>query len=176
MQPNIFKRFYPVILVTLIVLASAALLSVTDACTSDKIAEQEGGKVKGMLKEMFPNMTKSTLENDVHTVFDDGTPIGYGFVATGTGYHGEISILVALDDEAKVKSIVILAQDETPGVGSKITEAAFTSQFEGVMIDDVRLTQDNGKIDGVTGATISSAAVVDAVRNTATEKVKALGK
>ena len=71
-----------------------------------------------------------------------------------------------------VKGIEILSHSETPGLGARITESDFTDQFVGLNIDDISLTQDGGQIDGLTGATISSQAVVDAVRETAMEKVK----
>ena len=63
--------------------------------------------------------------------------------------------------------------DETPGLGSRVAEEPFTSQFAGIAIDDVRL---DGEIDAITGSTISSTAVVEAVRNTALEKVESLGE
>ena len=173
MQPDIFKRFYPVILVTLIVLISAVLLGLTDNATRGKIAEQEVAQVRGYLGEMFPNMTSLTREDDIYLVLEDDTTIGYGFVAVGSGYGGEISILVGLENKTTVKGIVIISQNETPGLGTRVAEEPFTSQFAGVNIDDVRL---DGEIDAITGSTISSAAVVEAVRNTALEKVESLGE
>jgi len=172
-QPNIFKRLYPVILVTLIVLVSAVLLGFTYDITKEKIAEQEVAQVRGMLKEMFPNMTSLTLENDIYAVLENDTTIGYGFVAVGRGYGGEISILVGLENKTTVKGIVIISHDETPGLGSKVAEEPFTSQFAGVDIDDVRL---DGEIDAITGSTISSEAIVEAVRNAALEKAESLGE
>ena len=173
MQPDIFKRFYPVILVTFIVLVSAVLLSFTYDITKEKIAEQEVAQVRGMLKEMFPNMTSLTLENDIYAVLENDTTIGYGFVAVGKGYGGEISILVGLENKTTVKGIVIISQDETPGLGSRVAGEPFTSQFAGVDIDDVRL---DGEIDAITGSTISSEAIVEAVRNAALEKAESLGE
>lgn len=173
MQPDIFKRLYPVILVTLIVLVSAVLLSFTDDITRGKIAEQEVAQVRGMLEEMFPNMTSLTLENDIYMVLENDTTIGYGFVAVGRGYGGEISILVGLENKTTVKGIVIISQDETPGLGTRVAEEPFTSQFAGVDIDDVRL---DGEIDAITGSTISSEAIVEAVRNAALEKAESLGE
>lgn len=173
MQPNIFKRLYPVILVTFIVLVSAVLLSFTDDITRGKIAEQEVAQVRSVLEEMFPNMTSLTLENDIYMVLENDTTIGYGFVAVGRGYGGEISILVGLENKTTVKGIVIISQDETPGLGTRVAEEPFTSQFAGVDIDDVRL---DGEIDAITGSTISSEAIVEAVRNAALEKAESLGE
>ena len=171
MQPDILKRLYPVILVTLIVLVSAVLLGFTYDITKDKIAEQEVAQVRSVLEEMFPGMTSLAVEDDIYVVLEDDTTIGYGFIAVGSGYGGEISILVGLENKTTVKGIVIISQDETPGLGDRIAEEPFTSQFAGVNIDDVKL---DGEIDAITGSTISSEAVVEAVRNTALEKAKSL--
>ena len=86
----------------------------------------------------------------------------------------DISILVGLSDETTVKGIKIVSQTETPGLGSRISEPFFTDQFAGVDINDIALSRNGGKIDAITGSTISSSAVVEAVRDTAMEKVKQL--
>ncbi|GAH24330.1 unnamed protein product, partial [marine sediment metagenome] len=92
----------------------------------------------------------------------------------GKGYGGDIDILVGLEDEATIKGISIISSLETPGLGSRIAESPFTDKFTGLNIDDVALRRDGGQIDAITGSTISSRAVVDAVRDTAMEKVKLL--
>ena len=79
-----------------------------------------------------------------------------------------------MEDAQTLKGITIVAQSETPGLGSKIIESSFVSEFVGVNIDDIFLKKDGGQIDAITGASISSEAVVDVVRNTAMEKVKSL--
>jgi electron transport complex protein RnfG len=68
-----------------------------------------------------------------------------------------------------VKGIEILAHHETPGLGARIESAAFRSRFEGKDAMDpswCRVTKDDwkrGRIDAVTGATVSSRAVTEAV-------------
>ena len=65
-----------------------------------------------------------------------------------------------------VKNFKVTDHKETPGLGTKVSEDAFRSQFDGFnpkrRIFKVR--QDGGKIDAVTAATISSRAVVDAIQ------------
>ena len=111
----------------------------------------------------------------IYTIYSDGTGIGYAFLAVGKGYGGDIKILIGLEDETTIKGITIIsAEKETPGLGSRIAESSFASKFAGLNIGDVALKQDGGQVDAITGATISSGAVVDAVRTTAMEKVKSL--
>ena len=165
---------FPIIFITVVVFASVGLVTWTDSITEDKIEEQKEQQIQSMLKEMFPSMSEYTFEDDIYTIYFDGASVGYAFLAVGKGYGGDIDILIGLEDETTIKGITIISQSETPGLGSRIAESSFASTFAGVNIDDVALKKDGGQIDALTGATISSRAVVEAVRITAMEKVKSL--
>ncbi len=165
---------FPIIFITVVVFASVGLITWTDSITADRIEWQKEQKIQAMLKEMFPSMSEYTFEDDIYTIYSNGAGVGYAFLAVGKGYGGDIDILVGLEDETTIKGITIISQSETPGMGSRIAESAFTSTFAGLNISDVVLKKDDGQVDGITGATISSRAVVDAVRTTAMEKVKSL--
>jgi len=102
----------------------------------------------------------------MYTILADKTTIGYAFTAEGRGYGGPIDILIGLKPDNKtLQGIRIISQQETPGLGAKIVEASFLDQFSGVSVDQVKLARNGGKIDAITGATISSTAVVKGVRN-----------
>ena len=174
MKANALKEIFPVIFITLVVFVSVALVSGTDSITKDKIIYQIEQKIQGMLVETFPDMNEYTFTDDIYTIYSDNTLVGYAFLATGKGYGGDIDILVGLEDEQTLKGITIVTQSETPGLGSRIIESSFVSKFVGANIDDIFLKKDGGQIDAITGASISSEAVVDVVRNTAMEKVKSL--
>ena len=57
-----------------------------------------------------------------------------------------------------------MKHSETPGLGALIVDPEFTNQFTDVGMENLMLTNDGGKIDVITGATISSQAVIDALR------------
>jgi electron transport complex protein RnfG len=174
------KTYFPIIFLTLVALISVSLLVGIDSITADKIKRQEAQKVQDMLSEMFPDMDPLTQEeladppNGIYTIQSDEATIGYAFLATGKGYGGDISILVGLEDETTIKGVTIITQNETPGLGTRIEDSDFTDMFTGMAIDDVGLTSDGGGVDALTGATISSRAVVDAVKAEALEKVALL--
>ena len=174
MKANTLKKVFPVILITVVVFACVALLNWTDSITRGKIEYQKEQQIQSMLTEMFPNMSQYTFEDDIYTIYSDGAEVGYAFIALGKGYGGNIDILVGLEDEATIKGITIISHEETPGLGSRVAESSFTDKFAGLNIADVALRRDGGQIDAITGSTISSRAVVDAVRATAMEKVKLL--
>ncbi len=174
MKANRLSTVYPVIALTIVVFIAVAVLAGMDSMTREKIEWQREQKILRMLNEIFPDMSRYVLEEDIYVLYSDETKLGYAFLATGKGYGGYIDILVGLVNETTVKGISIIAHTETPGLGNKITKPDFRDRFIGQNITDVALTADDGKIDAITGATISSKAVINAVRTAAMEKVEAL--
>lgn len=168
------KNAFPVIILTAIVAVCVTLLAYTYSITRDKIKAQEEQKIQNMLSELFPGMSRYDFKNDIYTIYSNEAKVGYAFLAGGKGYGGEISILVGLEDENTIKDIIIVSQSETPGLGTRITGSSFTDRFIGLRIEDVALTEEGGKVDAITGSTISSRAVINAVREMAMEKVKLL--
>ena len=173
-KKSTLKNVFPIILLTIVVTVCVSLLTYIDSLTREKISAQEDEAIKTMLTEMFPEMSRYEFKDEIYTIYSDGDQIGYAFLAIGKGYGGDINILVGLEDEATVKGITIVSQTETPGLGTRITEPFFTDQFVGIDIDEVALSRDGGRIDAITSSTISSSAVVEAVSETAMEKVKQL--
>ncbi|RLB19199.1 MAG: electron transporter RnfG [Deltaproteobacteria bacterium] len=91
--------------------------------------------------------------------------IGLAYSSAATGYHGRIDVMVGIDPTGKVTGISIMTHTETPGLGARIVEPAFTKQFKGFTLSpELNLSAKGGKIDGVSGATHSSEGVVEAVR------------
>ena len=176
MKADTLKKVFPIISVTVVVFIAVALLGLTDTVVRDKIEWQKEQKIQRMLYEIFPDMTEYTLEDDIYMIYSDEAEIGFAFLAVGKGYGGLIDILVGLENETTIKGVTIVSHLESPGLGARITESSFRDQFAGLNIDDVVLKRDGGQIDAITGATISSGAVVDAIRATVMEKVKSLEK
>jgi len=176
---NLKKEIVPVLFLTFVVCISAIFLYVTNNVTEEYIENAKDDAVKSMLKEQFTEMDDYSYDEkmDLYNVFLNDEIIGYAFVAVANGYGGPIELIVALesnslqDDEIIIHGISVVSHSETPGLGEKIVEASFSDQFTGINFNDVALTRDGGKIDAISGATISSSAVVDAVFNTVKEKV-----
>lgn len=83
------------------------------------------------------------------------------------GYGGEITIMAGIDPSSSIPRLEILSQNETPGLGAKIEGAAFLGQFSGRTAERAQwcgVLQDGGEIAAITGATISSRAVCEALR------------
>ena len=179
MKKDEFKEeLFPVLFLTITVCVSVIALSIINSVTEDKIEETKQQAIDDMLKEQFPEMDDSEYDDDieVYSVLAEGSVVGYAFMTEATGYGGSIEILVALenttleDGDIVLRGISVISHTETPGLGAKIEEVSFSGQFKGANLNDVLLTEDGGKIDAISGATISSSAVVDAIYNEAKEK------
>ena len=101
-----------------------------------------------------------------------GEPVGVAFKADGGGFQGNIAIMVGMGlDYLKLKGIKVLEQLETPGLGNRISEPAFEGQFKGVDVRPKieyiknRKPEKPNQIQAITGATISSNAVVTNLNN-----------
>jgi electron transport complex protein RnfG len=87
------------------------------------------------------------------------------------GFQEELSLMIGLDPATGVLTgIKVLEQKETPGLGDKIeTDSAFGNQFPGALTplrrDKVRAGGDPSEVQIITGATISSRAVIRIVNN-----------
>ena len=88
--------------------------------------------------------------------------VGEGrYAATKAGFNGDVYVEIALDDEKKISDIVIGDENfnESAGLGARAQEPEFYEQFIG-QTGPFKLGEN---IDAITGATITSTAVVDAV-------------
>jgi len=158
------KRFYPIVFLALIVLVSVSLLLYIDTFTSEVVEAQNKAKIQAVLESIFPELTDFEEDGDLFVIYEGDNIAGYTFLASGNGYSGIISMLVGINTDYTIKDLAILSQTETPGLGSKITEKEFTGQFVGLTLDDIVLSGDGGSIDSITGATISSRAVTETIR------------
>lgn len=168
------RELYPVIFITIVVFASISLLAFTDNITAAQREWQREQKVMKMLSGMYSEMSRYELVEDIYVIYDEDIKIGYAYVARGKGYGGYIDILVGLENETTIKGINIIKHSESPGLGARIVEDEYRNQYRGLDITGSEMDFNGGSIDSITGATISSKAVADAVRTTALEKVQEL--
>jgi Na+-translocating ferredoxin:NAD+ oxidoreductase subunit G len=176
MKSLLYNYARPILFLTLVVFIAVSVLSLTYQATKDTIQEQEEARIKSTLQELFPSLDTYEYEDNLYSIYSENGIIGYAFQTTGHGYGGDINIMVGFEGEATLKGILIISHEETPGLGDKISEEYFTQSFAGISLDNIYLRKDGGKIDGITGATISSRAVVDAVREASREKIEIIAQ
>ncbi|MCF8115800.1 MAG: RnfABCDGE type electron transport complex subunit G [Desulfarculaceae bacterium] len=90
-----------------------------------------------------------------------GKTYAVAFESSAGGYHGDIGVMVGMDvDKKALSGISIVSHTETPGLGARIIEPAFTDSFKGKPIDKELGV---GDINALSGATLSTKGVVAAV-------------
>jgi len=107
--------------------------------------------------------------------------VGWSFNAAGSGFQDKLELVVAVDkDFQSIAGFDVLASNETPGFGDKIKYDYFHDQFVGAPAEKLKLvkTGDAKKIDSeivaISGATVSSEAVVKIINNSITQIKKQL--
>jgi electron transport complex protein RnfG len=99
---------------------------------------------------------------------ESGTLVGYAVPADGPGFMDTIKLIYGFDPARRVViGMQVLDSRETPGLGDKIiTDPAFHENFRALEVDPEIVAVKKGKkteanqVDCITGATISSEAVV----------------
>jgi electron transport complex protein RnfG len=169
-----------------LLLLSFAALYATNSFTEKKIQEQiqsereasqSTAALKAKFSAVFPDGDSYEKigtwvchgkNTDYYSVIKNSQNSGYIIECFGQGYSSLIHVILGLDTKYTIKGIDILDQDETPGLGSRVTEDEFKKQFCGKRFDNLSVVTDGSEngIQGITAATISSRAVCeDAVKS-----------
>ena len=173
------KKLAGWLVLTVIALVAAVALATTNLITEKPIAEQNLGENQQALKAMFPEADEfaevspgeSSGVDFVYEVKQSGQTIGYAVKETVQGYGGSIEVLTGMESGGILRGISVGGPDfkETEGLGARAKEPEFTDQFAG-KTPPLKLGE---TIDGISGATITSRAVVDGV-NQGVQKVQSL--
>jgi H+/Na+-translocating ferredoxin:NAD+ oxidoreductase subunit G len=171
-----------IVVLTLISILSGGILSIWDNITKPAIEAYKLQELQKAIAEVLPQFDayKEVKEGDmtlyVGVLEDIPEPLGVAFEAVGNGFQGKISIMVGINNEfTEIYGIKILEQIETPGLGTKIVEDPtnkkdpfwWPNQFKGLqtnpeigVVKNIKPTKSTD-IQAITGATISSQAVVN---------------
>jgi electron transport complex protein RnfG len=169
------------VVLTSIALISGGLLSALDSYTAQQIAENRQRTLKNAIADVLPAYDYyDEFKSGSATIYIgmSGTtkqPVGLAFRVIGSGFQGKITMMVGITpDFTTLMGIKVLEQVETPGLGTKIAEDPsqktnrfwFPDQFKGLVLQpEIMLVKNrkpakNNEIEAITGATISSKAVV----------------
>jgi electron transport complex protein RnfG len=156
-------------ILALICAVAAGLLAGVNELTRAKIAAQAYAEEQSALKEVMPQAAKFTeVRSGEETLYykaldNQDKVLGFVFKAGAKGYSSVIQTLAGIFPDGKISAIKVVSQNETPGLGMRVIESKFTGQFS---------NQDSLNLSGVqaiTGATISSRAVMNSVMKKAQE-------
>lgn len=145
-------------------------LAIQKACQA---VFEEAGQFEEIDYVPSDRLSVELAENDVsiggayHALGTDGTHLGFVVEATSSeGYGGNITLYMGVTDDGILNGISILQIAETPGLGMKADEV-LTPQFQNKQVEYFTYTKSgstsDSEIDAISGATVTTKALVNAV-------------
>ena len=130
-------------------------------------------------KNFKENVTEKEIDGKKFYLQDGNV----AFQIKGTGLWGPITGVLALESNLKtIKGLTIIHQEETPGLGGRISEKGFLDSFKGKNLSPkLKITKPgkargDNEVDGITGATLTSNAFERIVNDQAVKYIALLGK
>lgn len=186
-KPN--SRWQAAVLLALVAAGVGLSIALVAEFTAERIYQNRQQRVLAELASMLPaarydnNPAIHALQIDapgqlqtraeviVYVAMLQGQPsaLVYAFT-THDGYAGDIGLLVAIAASGELLAVRISRHQETPGIGDQIEAARsnWLQQFTGSRTDIYAYEQQqqqpwSDQFDQISGATITSSAVIDAV-------------
>ena len=165
MKGSVKKDFVmPIVVLGVICLVITGLLAVTNNFTEPVITKASEERAQAARSQIIPAAQDFELielegiPDTIKEIYSADNNNGYIFMITTTGYGGDMDLICGIDNDGKIIDVDTLKHNETKGMGSRTTEEPFRSQFRG---KDSSLEG----VDAITGATISSTAYINAIRD-----------
>jgi len=185
------SRLRGAVFLVLLAVAAAALLAWVYDLTAERIVANELAQRLAALRAVLPD---GSYDNEPHldAIFvtsaellgapepvpayrarRDGEPVAVVLTAIApNGFTAAIRMLVGIDTDGRVIAVRVTSHKETPGLGDGIDadKSDWIDLFAGLQTENPLarewiLDKDGGRFDHMTGATITSHSVVNAVRN-----------
>ncbi|MGN0992031.1 MAG: FMN-binding protein, partial [Candidatus Ventricola sp.] len=164
-------------------LVAAVALALTNEVTKGPIEAQKLAAKMDALNAVLPGCEYTQIEyeglaegSSLDEIFEgkdaSGATVGYALTAAPQGYGGPIPITVGISTEGYITQTYVGSLQETAGLGTRVGEDEFKSQFIAIAADPDTLRDD---VDTIGGATISSSAFVNAVSEILTYSKNTLG-
>ena len=167
-----------VVVLTVLSAVSGGLLASIKDNTKERIEYQQLVFVKGPAVRAIMDgasndpitdrfkITDGEVERSFFVGVFDGKAQTVAFESAGKGYGGDMGLMVGVNmTDDNIIGVGVTTHAETPGIGAKAkTDKAFVSQFKGLSIkDNFAVKSDDGQIDALSGATITSRGVTGGV-------------
>ena len=160
------------------------LIAVTNGALAPLIEQNNIEKLNKLMKSLITDANSfknlkiadkkgNLIETNIYQGLNvEENTVGFAFMADGAGFADKIKLVIAVDANCeKFLGFKVMASNETPGFGSKIKEAFFSNQFINTPAEKIELVktgdpaEKDNKIVAITGATVSSEAVVKIFNN-----------
>lgn len=170
-----------VLSLTVITVIVGALLGYVASVTDEPIAQAAAAKQQNAIAAVVPVegaqageaqkvVTANGEEAVIFPVTKDGQLVGHAVQAVSkNGFGGKITVMFGFDPEGTILGYNVLdCGGETPGLGAKMPDW-FQKGAKGDVIgknpktNNLTVSKDEGEVDAITAATISSRAFCDAI-------------
>lgn len=135
----------------------------------DENAEDE--EIINLFEEKI-EVTKDDKDRKVYTLKDGSEDIAYAVPFDGPGLWGSITGYIGVDSDLEtITGVEFISQDETPGLGGRISEPPYKEQYRGIDISDsqdkyiISRPAPGGNIDAIAGATQTSTFVENMIND-----------
>ncbi|NLB21225.1 MAG: FMN-binding protein [Clostridium sp.] len=153
-------------IVSTVYITTAEQIALNNAVSSDDLAiiMPEGDTIEDMTGEFEPNENIT----EIYKALSGSEEVGYVYKTVVVGYKPDLTVLVGVSLDGNVVAAKISQSQETPGLGSLVAEDKFISQFTNktteAPFEVVKASASTDQeIEAVSGATVSSFAVANAV-------------
>lgn len=178
------------LILTAITVVSGLFLGIVYDVTKDPIARAQENTKQDAYRAVLPDASSfESLDFDVDSALsllsengytsdeitevvegtdDSGETAGYVIsVQSSEAYDGTLELSVGIATDGTVKGVEMLSISETAGLGMKADEAEFKDQFKDKNVEKFTYTktgeEGDDMIDAISGATITTSAVTNAV-------------
>lgn len=164
------------IILGIITLIASSILGFTNFYTKPHIANKQLDMENELKQNIFSEADRfenHIIQEDeyiigVEKAYRGNDLLGYLITSKTKGYNGYFNVTTGIKVSGELIKIDISSINETPGLGAKAVESNFKEQFIGdikTIFNVVKFKEDdnNSDIQSISGATITTKAVVDAV-------------
>lgn len=177
MKLNFKNVGVPALILFVICVIVTALLGTTNELTKDIIAETNAANAAKTRMIVLPD-AKDFEEADGYFIGKNGgEDVGYVFTTESGGYGGKVKVMTGIGSDGMIKGVAIISHSETPGLGANCTKDSFKDMYKQpakqlTVVKNKAAAE--GEIEAMTGATITTNAVTNAVNEAVSqyEKVK----
>lgn len=159
-SPSIVKL---AVLLMVICAVVSAVLGAVNMVTEPVIAQIAADKTTAAYNEVLPSAAGYEMVD-----YTDANVTAVAKCAEGTvvevsisGSQSMLALAIGVDNDGAITGVSVIDHGETPGLGAKSTEAEWRAQFAG-QTSGLALDKKGGEVVPLTGATITSQAIVDA--------------
>ena len=155
MKSGVFKEFvFPTLVLTLICLFGTAALAFTNSVTAPIIEEANAKAAQEARMQLLPeadSFTPISLDGieGLVDIYQADNGAGYVVTSQANGYGGAIQVMTGITADGTISGCTVLSHEESPGLGDRVAEEPYLSQYVGK-------GPDLEGVDAISGSTRSS--------------------